>query len=235
MPSFDQVIEDVSALVGIKLRSIRPGAEITLSEIDFDERRIILTTSKGVKKSRSFSEVEMIVNALNTNGIAHVDTVLAGSGSSRNQPETILANLSYIEYTFIDRKKHLILRDEPTHALGEIKELDLLEAKRIVDQYKGRQRSLPSQIIVTSNVRDTTMALVSLGGELEALNPSVYSVHIQGRFIWVVSHGTLKCTSDGAYSLLSVAPTHNAFSIGTLLGNRLFEEPGSFTITSLIE
>lgn len=161
-----------------------------------------------------------------------MDTVLGGSGSSRNQPETILANLPYIEYTYIDRKKHLVLRDEPTHVIGTLKEVSLIEASRIIDEHRERQITLPSQIIVTSKLRETTRSLVAIGADLNALSQSVYSAKLQARLIWVVLKGTLDLSSEGGYSLVPVAPSVDAVFVGELLGTALFEEPGTFVITS---
>jgi hypothetical protein len=235
MPSFEAILKDIHSLIGLQLRSIKPGADIVLTGIESAERRFLLRATKGGKKSRPFSEVETIVKALNADGIVHVDTVLAGSGSSRNQPETILANLPYIDYTFIDKKKHLVLRSEPSHPIGNLKELDLLEAKRIVDRFKARQTALPIQLIVTSKLREMTSTLVALGGVLKALSPTVYSVMIQNRIIWVVTSGTLNCSSEGTYVLLPVAPTKAAFSIGVLFGNRFFEEPSTNIISVIAD
>ena len=232
MPSFDIVLEDIHTLIGMNLKSIRPGADIVLTSIDTTERRFILMASNGGIKSRPFSEIESIVKALNADGIVHVETVLAGSGSSRNQPETILANLPYIDYTFIDRKKHLVIRDEPSHAAGQLQELDLIQAKNIVDRFKERQTSLPFQLIVTSKLRETTMSLVAAGGDLKALSPSAYSVTIQGRLLWIVTPAALSCSREGAYALLPGTPSSKAFLVGELFGNRLFEEPNAHVIIS---
>lgn len=232
MPSFDIVLEDIHKLIGINLKSIRPGANIVLESIDMTERRFLLKTSNGEFKSRPFSEIETIIKALNADGIVHVETVLAGSGSSRNQPETILANLPYINYTFIDRKKHLVIRDEPSHASGQLQELDLIQAKKIADRFKERQTSLPVQVIVTSKLRATTMSLVAVGGDLKALSPSAYSVNIQGKLLWIVTPDALSCSKEGAYAMLPGTPSPKAFLVGELFGNKLFEEPNSYVIIS---
>ena len=235
MPSFDTVLKDIQSLIGICLKSIKPGSDITLTGIDVAERRFLLKTSNGDNKSRPFSEIENILKALNAEGIVHVETVLAGSGSSRNQPETILANLPYVDYTFISNKKHLILRDEPSHVLGKLNKLDLLEARSIVDRFKARRTSLPVQLIVTSKLRETTTALVALGGDLKALSPTAYSVTVHGRLLWVVTPSVLNCSLEGAYALLPGTPSAKAALVGTLFGNRLFEEPNAYLIISQAE
>jgi len=232
MPSIEEVFQDISNMIGITLASIRPGADITISSVDFDGTKLELKTSSGATRSRPFSEIEAILRFLNSEKVAHVDTVLGGSGSSRNQPETILANLPYIEYTYIDRKKHLVLRDEPTHELGTLKEVSQIEAARIVDEHRERKIALPSQIIVTSKLRETTMRLVAIGADLSALNQSVYSAKLQARLIWIVLAGTLDLSSEGGYSLVPVTPSADAIFAGELLGTALYEEPGTFIITS---
>ena len=232
MSSFDVVLKDLYKLIGMNLKSIRPGADVVLTSIDTTEKRFILKTSNGEIKSRPFSEIEAIVKALNADGMVHVETVLAGSGSSRNQPETMLANLPYIDYTFIDRKKHLVLRSEPSHAAGQLQVLDLIQAQNIIDGFKERQSSLPVQLIVTSKLRETTTSLVAAGGDLKALSPSAYSVIIQGKLIWIVTSEALSCSKEGAYALISGTPSSKAFLVGELFGNKFFEEPNTHVLIS---
>lgn len=61
----------------------------------------------------------------------HVDAVLGGSGSSRNQPETILANLPYIEWLRINNKKHIVFVGEATHDFGTLRQMDPIQAEQI--------------------------------------------------------------------------------------------------------
>ena len=232
MPSFDVVLKDLYTLIGMNLKSIRPGADVVLTSIDTTEKRFILKTSNGEIKSRPFSEIEVIVKALNADGMVHVETVLAGSGSSRNQPETMLANLPYIDYTFIDRKKHLVLRSEPSHAAGQLQVLDLIQAQNIIDEFRKRQISLPVQLIVTSKLRETTTSLVAVGGDLKALSLLAYSVIIQGKLLWIVTPEALSCSKEGAYALISGTPSSKAFLVGVLFGNKLFEEPNAHVLIS---
>lgn len=96
--TFDEVINDIGKMVGLELESIKPGANIKLNGIDRTAKRIELITSAGKIKTRPFSELEKIWNKLCSSPAAHVDSVLGGSGSSRNQPETVMANLPYIEW-----------------------------------------------------------------------------------------------------------------------------------------
>ncbi len=51
---------------------------------------MIVSVAGGDKDSRSFEELEKISAVLLAGRFAHVDSILNGSGSSRNRPETIL-------------------------------------------------------------------------------------------------------------------------------------------------
>src|SRR6185503_4271360 len=106
---FSDVLSDIEKLKNKKLSSIRKGAEITIEEVDRTNDRLILTTARGKKKSRPLSEIQMLWERLCANAALHVDSALGGSGSSRNQPETILANLPYVEWLSNERKKHIAL------------------------------------------------------------------------------------------------------------------------------
>lgn len=50
VPSIEEVLQDISIMVDIKLESIRAGADITLTNVDFDGMRLELETSSGGKK-----------------------------------------------------------------------------------------------------------------------------------------------------------------------------------------
>lgn len=55
---------------------------------------------------------------------AHVDSVLGGSGSSRSQPETILANLPYVEWLTVAGKKNIAYVGDDTHEKGTLHKMD---------------------------------------------------------------------------------------------------------------
>lgn len=121
MNYFD-VINDLKTMKGVLLQSINPGANITITEIN--DKNIILENSSGNTVIRPLSEIKRIVEAMASGSPVHVDTVLEGSGSSRNQPETMLANLSYVEWLKIKNKKHIICIKENSHPLGTLKKMD---------------------------------------------------------------------------------------------------------------
>lgn len=106
--TFNDVKKDVIKLIGLDLESVRPGAGIRILNVDEEQGNLQLETVSGQVRSRPLLELERIWNELQKSPAVHVDKVLNGSGTSRNQPETILANLPYIEWAKIHNKKHLI-------------------------------------------------------------------------------------------------------------------------------
>ena len=152
--TFENVIKDLQKIIGIKLESINTGHDITIESIDVDDGSIILRTHVGKRKSRPLRELEDIWSELCLEKPVHVDTALRGSGSSRNQPETILANLPYVEWLLIQNKKHLFYCVEETHAVGTLKQMDPIAIDNLKRKLqKVRDNKLKenlSQIIVVS-------------------------------------------------------------------------------------
>jgi len=68
---------------------------------------------------------------MNRLSAVHVDEVLHGSGTSRNQPETILANLPYVEWLKLDNKKHIAFVGKNTHLYGTLKQMDSIPASNL--------------------------------------------------------------------------------------------------------
>lgn len=230
MKQLNQVLKDIEALIGMTLNSIRPGANLQVLEVDYDGERVIVETSTGKKQSRSFSELQSILDFLNREKIVHVETALKGSGSSRNQPETLLANLPYIEYAYINQKKHLVLKDANTHPPGTIQQMDLLEAKQLLDQIQDNANRLPQQIIVTNDLKSTADVLRNLGGKVSALGQTAYSVDFEAGCIWITRSDVLNTSQIGSFTLLEATPTDQSVCIGELAGFRFYEE-GAFILT----
>jgi hypothetical protein len=118
--TLDEVLDDIRSLVGLPLHSIKEGADLTVTQVVDDG--VWLRRFDGEPKFRKMHEFDKIIRALNANpgGAVHVDTTLNGSAPSRNQPETIFANLPYIEVVYLDGKKHIKLVPAPSHAIGTI-------------------------------------------------------------------------------------------------------------------
>lgn len=92
---WEKTFEKLEGLVGKKLKSISGKADITLVSVSDDE---VVVKSKSGKKRRPTKELRGLVQKLSSGKPVHVDSALHGGGSSRNQPETILANLPDVEW-----------------------------------------------------------------------------------------------------------------------------------------
>jgi hypothetical protein len=163
--TLEDAVAQWSALRGQKLSSIRKGADITIVEVDRLGRRVIVE-GVGGRKSRPFGELERVLAEMRKAEPVHVDSVLGGSGSSRNQPETLIANLPNVEWLTISRKKHLILRANPTHASGSLREVDSVDAAEIrAGMGKARARPALEIVLPVTDVGRVTQVLDALLGE----------------------------------------------------------------------
>ncbi|ANQ17582.1 DUF262 domain-containing protein [Vibrio natriegens] len=122
---FKDVLSDIEQLVGKQLLSLNPKtAPIYITKIVWEEKKYFVSSEAGdLGNARFFWELEAIWNDLLYKGFSSVDQALYGSGSSRNQPETILAHLPYIQHFRFKGKKHIFLRANPVHELGTLSEL----------------------------------------------------------------------------------------------------------------
>jgi len=105
---------------GMTLRSISGKTNITINNVDNEGLNI--TCSDGQTFNESHRRVKMVFNYLLDKGIAHVDAALENSGSRRNIPETLLANLPFIEHGKINNRKHLFLCNIEMHQLGTLQQ-----------------------------------------------------------------------------------------------------------------
>ncbi|WP_127483778.1 hypothetical protein [Paenibacillus ehimensis] len=150
MMDFYDVVKDLKKLKNKKLESIIPGSDITL--LDVTENGLIIENTKGKQVKRPLSEMKRIVQALSSEKPVHVESILEGSGSSRNQPETILANLPYIEWLKIKNKKHIVWVKERTHPYGTKKEVDPETASMIKTNILTGSVFNPDGIIQTRTI-----------------------------------------------------------------------------------
>ncbi|RYU69100.1 hypothetical protein ERW51_07945 [Aliivibrio finisterrensis] len=105
---------------GMKLSSISGQTDITVENVDYEG--ISITCSDGQAFYEPHRRVNKVFNYLLDNGSAHVDAALENSGTRRNIPETLLANLPFIEHGKINNRKHLFLRHAMTHQLGTLQQ-----------------------------------------------------------------------------------------------------------------
>lgn len=203
--TFDEVINDIEKMVGLELESIKPGANVILTSVDRKAKRIGLITSAGKKKTRPFSELKKIWDKLCSSPAAHVDSVLGGSGSSRNQPETVMANLPYIEWFFIDGKKHLTLMKEPTHDYGTLYKMDEVAASEIKDKLMNAENTACEVVIVTDDIKATAAAYEKVTGmPLKPVSPGIYEQYKDKvRFIFVSNSNLNGQVEAGAYTVIS--------------------------------
>ncbi|WP_340033945.1 hypothetical protein [Paenibacillus sp. FSL H3-0302] len=203
--TFDEVINDIEKMIGLELESIKAGANITLTGIDKRAKRIELMTSAGKLKTRPFSELEKIWNKLCSSPAAHVDSVLGGSGSSRNQPETVIANLPYVEWFFIDGKKHLALVKEPAHGYGTLLKMDELAAIEIKDKLLNVANTACEVVVITEDIRETAYAYEKVTGiPLYPVSPGVYEQYKDKvRFIIVSKSNLDNQVKPGTYIVVS--------------------------------
>lgn len=140
-------------LIGKELQSINPKTpSIYISNVDRNLEKYFVANSAGTKgTARSFRELEDIWIELTIKGFSNVDQALFGGGSSRNQPETIFAHLSYIQHFKYKNHKHLLLRNQPVHEFGVLSELqpsDLRTVRKKIEHYT----SLSNQAISNSQI-----------------------------------------------------------------------------------
>ncbi|EAQ4022180.1 DUF262 domain-containing protein [Salmonella enterica] len=138
--NFEELINDIERLlIGKELQSINPNTPpLFLLKIDRDIGKYYVSVSLNAKPTaRSISEFEYIFNDLLRKGFCNVDQSLYGSSSSRNHPETIFANLPYIQFFKFKKKKHILLRNKNVHEAGQLSELQGAESRAIRKQIEN--------------------------------------------------------------------------------------------------
>ena len=185
---FEDVIQDIERLAGKKIRSVRPGADIEIVSVNRKENQIRLADAKGKIRVRSLDELKRIWDHLCLHPATHVDAVLGGSGSSRNQPETIYANLPYIEVIYLSNKKHISYTGRSTHPLGTIKEMDAIGAQKIRMALEVTKQILPAAIIIIDDPRPISTSLQGISGlQPTSTAPGLYTHSFANKDVSVVS------------------------------------------------
>jgi hypothetical protein len=147
--------------------------------------------------------MKRIWEALRHEPAVHVDSLLGGSGSSRNQPETLLANLPYVEWLRIDGRKHLAFVGRPTHDLGTLKEMDPLRAEELRLRMRARIESRKGQLIlVTQQPADVTRALRAVAGQEPETLAGEYRVSFGKSFVSIIQADALK---PGLYPVIEAS------------------------------
>lgn len=187
--TFKEVIQDIIKLIGLDLESVKPGAGIRVLSVDEEQGNLQLRTVTGQIRSRSLVELERIWNELQKSPAVHVDQVLNGSGTSRNQPETILANLPYIEWAKIHNKKHLVFVKEKTHPFGTLRQMDIAESAKVsalVDDAQDVEEI--SIVVVTKDVKASIDFFQGFcGGVVSTKEQGVYLLETNNNLIAFVT------------------------------------------------
>lgn len=204
--TFKDLINDIKKLVGLTLNSIRPGADLIVLEVNTQEKRLILKPQNGRIKTRPLSEIEIIWQQLCQKPAIHVDEVLHGSGSSRNQPETIIANLPYIEWFRYNRKKHLKLLSNPSHPYGTLKQMEEVDAEITRQMLTKLNIYTPiSTVIITNEVAEACQSIEQITGlRVTAEHSGVYSFNNEYTEILVVARNNVDSTIfPGSYTVVN--------------------------------
>lgn len=141
--TFQDVLRDIQEkLIGKTLRGISGNASsFIVTEVDYQNNYIVLDV-QGKRKTWSFERMNRVWNEMYYRPAAYVEVVFGGSGSSRNQVETIYASLGYVEWLYIKGKKCVAYVGADCHPYGELKYMD----KEKEEQY--------SALMATTNPRN---------------------------------------------------------------------------------
>lgn len=201
--NFTDVERDVHKLIGLELNSISRSAAITIENIDDEQERLIIRPKNGNSRSRPMDELKRIWDAMQKEPAVHVDKVLNGSGTSRNQPETILANLPYIEWLRIDNKKHIAYVGESTHPFGTLQEMDPVNAVEIAAKLKASARKANfSSVIVSKDINASISSVQKIcSGKLSTVDKGIYQIETKSDLIVFLSAETCGL-EEGTYAVI---------------------------------
>lgn len=123
--TFHDVLSDIeNNLIGIELNSISGNAAtFSIAEIDYTNENIVLSV-QDKRRTWTFERLEKVWKEMYYRPAANVEVVFGGSGSSRNQVETIYASMAYVEWLYINGKKCVAYVGEDTHQYGTLKRMD---------------------------------------------------------------------------------------------------------------
>lgn len=146
---FKDVLSDIEKLVGKQLQSVNPKtAPIYITKVDRPSKKYFISSSPDdLGTARSFWELEDIWSELIHKGFSNVDQALYGGGSSRNQPETVFANLPYVQHFKYKDRKHILLRGVNVHEIGTLSPLqpdDYQNVAKKIDSYFNLSNQLIS-------------------------------------------------------------------------------------------
>jgi len=210
----NELVEFLELLEGRQLDSIRPGSGIYLRSVEPGSGLVRITDASGRQRTRSIQELGRLWDMLRRQDYVHVDSALGGSGSSRNQPETILANLPTVEWLMVHGRKCLTMVDGPSHPVGTVRRMDDVSATLLIESH----REPVSEVLVTADVAGVSALLDSEYGASQAVEPGVYRYCTQTGGLLLVMEGASGTTLEpGTYSVLTgreSLPTEQRVHVG---------------------
>jgi hypothetical protein len=149
MKTFQEVLVDIQQnLIGVELHSISgSAAPFRIEEVDYANNYVLLDVQSS-RKTWSFERLQKVWDEMCLRPAANVEVVFGGSGSSRNQVETIFASLSYVEWLYVNNKKCIAYVGEETHPYGELKQMDAdtqIEYNHLMAERNPRNPLLPPE------------------------------------------------------------------------------------------
>lgn len=167
--TFQDVLKDIEEkLIGKDLRSISGTAAVfKITEVDYANNKIILDV-QGKRNTWTFARMEQVWKEMYYKPAANVEVLFGGSGSSRNQVETMFASLGYVEWVYINSKKCIAYLGKETHPYGELKHMEkeqeayynalmssenprnpILDADEVEDEYTAAAEYLMQYVVET--------------------------------------------------------------------------------------
>lgn len=130
-----EILSDIEGLKGKRLQSIGRGSDLEIIDVDYEKKCVgVRSVANNRLISRPFREFEAIWDELVKQFLegddpwVYVEKALKGAGSSRNQPETIMANLPYVVWRRLEEEgrkgKHIAFVGSSVHEAGASKEAD---------------------------------------------------------------------------------------------------------------
>lgn len=222
---FNDLLHDIAKLEGLHLSSIRPGADIVVEKVDIEHGKVLVKNASGKLFSRSVIEFQKIWEGLNTEPAVRVEEILRGSGSSRNQPETIMANLPYIEWLKITNKKHISYVGKQTHPFGTLKQMSGMGANKISDDFSHKQFAEKLIIMVSSNYcyEDVSSFSSRSGISPVALSVNEYKFSLDKCELYFVNSEEKKVL-PGVYTLMNLRKPLGSQKTVDLNGRKFFIE-----------
>lgn len=211
---FGELLDEIEKLKGMWLDPLGRARSVRVVEVDREHERLVLEVKgSGTKANRAFSELMKLLDALNARPAIHVDSILAGSGTSRNQPETVLANLPFIEVLYIERRKHLAMVATRSHKYGSVREMDSLAAKQVETELAAEAARPPVTGLISTTDLVTTVRTLSkaLGMVARMIDEHTASLGEGTEKFWVVQ--STDALPAGTYLVLdrasALASTHS--------------------------